>query len=121
MRLDLTPSSKLNEGTPVRVRVIPLVALPKMSFEARRNWTRVSACSGLKTSGSFVRSRFFIRKSWLRIRIWLWICAFEMFWRSLLYTTCTTVWIVRVTGAAAAKPRACTASVRFSISDRARR
>ena len=52
-----------------------------MSLVASLNWTRVSECSGLKTSGSLVRSRFFIRKSWLRIRIWLSTCAFEMFWR----------------------------------------
>ena len=83
MRLALTPSSKLKVGTLVRVRVIPFVALPKMSLVASLNWIRVSECSGLKTSGSLVRSRFFIRKSWLRIRTWLWICAFEMFWRSL--------------------------------------
>ena len=81
VRLAFTPSSKPNDGMAVRVRVIPLVALPKMSLDASRNWTRVSACSGWNTSGSLVRSRFFIRKSWLRIRIWLSTCALEMFSR----------------------------------------
>ena len=44
---------------------------------------RQSVCRGSKTSGTFVRSAFFLRKSSLRMRIWLLIWALEMFWRSV--------------------------------------
>ena len=68
----------------MRVRVIPELGLPKTSLVASLNWIRQSECSGLKTSGTLLRSAFFLRKSSLRIRIWLLIWALEMFWRSFL-------------------------------------
>src|ERR1044072_1253137 len=52
------------------------------------------------------------------MRIWLLICASEMFCCDVLWTTCTTTLIVRTLGTAAAKPRADSTSAKFSISER---
>ena len=58
---------------------MPSLALPKISLVASLNWMRQSECSGWKTSGTFDRSALRLRKSALRMRIWLLTCVVEMF------------------------------------------
>src|SRR5688572_25860803 len=82
-------SSSVKLVTLVLRRVMPVVGFPEGSLSASANSMRASAAMLLDGAGILLRSEFFLRKSRLSTSIWLLICASEMFWAAVLWTTCT--------------------------------